>query len=350
MQPTPTISAPKPSQHRPLLEVDDLVTYFELEEGTVRAVDSVSFRLERGETLGIVGESGCGKSVTALSILNVVPWPGRIVSGKILLHTPDDGVVDLAALSPFGREVRDVRGKQISMIFQEPMEALSPLYTIGYQITEGMLLHHRSWTPQDARARAVTLLRDVGIPSPEKRIDSYTFQLSGGMRQRAMIAMALACNPRLLIADEPTTAVDVTIQAQILELLRKLQRQYGMSMIMISHDLGVIAHLCDRVIVMYLGKVVEEGRFVDVYDDPLHPYTRALLESIPRIGERSRQRLKAIAGAVPDPYTRPAGCYFEPRCEQAQHDRCEVRQPALVTARGRQVRCVLYGNGDHGDG
>jgi peptide/nickel transport system ATP-binding protein len=170
------------------------------------------------------------------------------------------------------------------------------------------------------------------------------------MRQRAMIAMALACNPRLLIADEPTTAVDVTIQAQVLELLRRLQRQYGMSMIMISHDLGVIAHLCDRVIVMYLGKVVEEGRFVDVYDDPLHPYTQALLESIPRIGERSRRRLKAIAGAVPDPYTRPAGCYFEPRCERAQPNLCELRQPPLVSARGRRVRCVLYGNGERGDG
>ena len=328
-----------------LLDVKNLKTYFELEEGTVRAVDSVSFVVERGKTLGIVGESGCGKSVTAQSILQVVPWPGKIVAGEILLHANGAGSpTDLAQLDATGSEIRAIRGSEISMIFQEPMDALSPLYTIGYQVMEAIHLHNAGMSRQEARALAVSMLRDVGIPNPEKRVDTYTFQLSGGMRQRAMIAMALSCNPGMLIADEPTTAIDVTIQAQILELIKLLQKQHGMSIIMITHDLGVIAELCDRVVVMYLGKVVEQGRYVDVYDRPHHPYTQALLESIPLIGETSQGRLKAIKGTVPDPYTRPTGCYFEPRCDRAIKGVCEIEQPSLtVIDQDRLVRCVLYG-------
>ena len=274
-----------------LLDIDNLPTQFDVSEGTVRAVDGLSLRLQRGETLGIVGESGCGKSVMALSILQIVPWPGKIVSEQIRFFR--DGAakppVDLTRLKPKGEEIRAIRGSDIAVIFQDPMTALSPIHTIGRQIVETITTHQKRIDRQEARRRAVALLHEVGIPNPERRVYAYTFELSGGMRQRAMIAMALSCNPQLLIADEPTTAIDDTIQVQILDLIRRVQREHGMALIMITHDLGVIVELCHRVAVMYLGRVVEEGPIERVYQQPLHPYTQALLDSIPHVGEELEQ-------------------------------------------------------------
>ena len=328
-----------------LVSVENLKTYFPLSEGTVRAVDGVSFDIRRGEAIGIVGESGCGKSVTAYSMLQVVQWPGRIVDGRILYYPkPGEKAVDIASLDPQGEAVRAIRGAEISMIFQEPLSAFSPLYSIGNQITEAMYLHRPGITEKEARGDAIRLLQEVGIPSPEKRIDSYPFQLSGGMRQRAMIAMALSCKPNLLIADEPTTAIDVTIQAQILELLKRLQRDLGMAIMLITHDLGVIAEICTRVVVMYLGEIVEIGSMKDVYNNPLHPYTQALMESIPQIGNR-RDRLRTIPGTIPDPFSRPRGCNFEPRCTRCDEvpSRPQGMKPALVeVAPEHFVRCFLY--------
>ena len=329
----------------PLIEVQNLKTQFPLSEGIVEAVDGVSFHIDRGESLGIVGESGCGKSITALSMLQVVPWPGRIVEGEILYYgRSGSDPVDIAAMNPNGDQIRKLRGAEISMIFQEPLSAFSPLYSIGNQMCEAMFLHRPGITAEEARADAVRLLRDVGIPGAEKRVDSYPFQLSGGMRQRAMIAMALSCNPALLIADEPTTAIDVTIQAQILDLLKRLQDEYGMAIMMITHDLGVISELCSRVVVMYLGEVVEIGTMDAVYGNPLHPYTQALMASIPEIGNR-KDRLEAIPGSVPDPFQRPAGCNFEPRCRRAHEvaNRPVGKKPALIEAEpNHYVRCFLY--------
>ena len=328
-----------------LIEVNDLRTYFPLTEGTVKAVDGVSLAVESGRSLGVVGESGCGKSVMALSILGVVPWPGRIVGGEIVLHR-DGGPIDLAALDPLGDEIRRIRGKEISLIFQEPMTAFSPVHRIGDQIIEPMLIHEPDMGKRAARARAIALLREVGIPSPERRIDLHSFELSGGMRQRAMIARALSCNPRLLIADEPTTAIDVTIQAQILDLLKRLQREHGMALMMITHDLGVIADICDRVVVMYLGEVVESGTVHDVFTRTLHPYTEALLNSIPDL-DTEATRLAAITGSVPDPFTRARGCLFEPRCGKPETDQDRslrvASKPALVEIEpGHFARCFLH--------
>ena len=271
-----------------LVDVTDLRTHFYLDEGVVRAVDGVSFAIETEKTLGVVGESGCGKSVTAQSILHIVPRPGRIVTGRIELY-PDQRngggqPIDLSALDPTGAQVRSIRGKDIAMIFQEPMSAFSPLYTIGNQIMEAILLHQQT-DKLEARGHAIEMLARVGIPLPEQRVDAFPHQLSGGMRQRAMIAMALSCNPRLLIADEPTTAIDVTIQAQILDLMEGLQSELGMAIMFITHDLGVIAETADDVVVMYWGKIVEESDVDSIFNDPKHPYTRALLRSIPRVGE-----------------------------------------------------------------
>ena len=277
-----------------LLEVKNLRTYFFLGEGTVRAVDGADFGIGRGHTLGVVGESGCGKSVTALSVLRIVPSPGRIVEGEILFHRllRGDGssvtqVVDLTALNPRGSEIRSIRGAEIAMVFQEPMTSLSPVHTIGNQIMEGITLHQEV-SKAEARERALGMLARVGMPQPSQTIDSYPHQLSGGMRQRGMIAMALSCNPSLLIADEPTTALDVTTEAQILELMRDLQQELGMAIMYITHDLGVIAEMAEEVVVMYLGKVVERADVDSLFYDPQHPYTRALLKSIPRIGRKSR--------------------------------------------------------------
>lgn len=338
-----------------LLEVKDLKTHFITDDGVVRAVDGVSFDLKRGEILCVVGESGCGKSVTARSILQIVDPPGRVVEGEILFHSRDrsDGsgattrVIDLAALDPRGREIRDIRGKDISMIFQEPMTSLSPIHTIGDQITEAIMLH-MSLSKEQARERAVEMLRRVGIPRPADRMDAYTFQLSGGMRQRAMIAMALSCNPQLLIADEPTTALDVTTQAQILDLMRELQRDFGMSIMLITHDLGVVAEMADDVVVMYLGTIAERGTVYEIFHDPKHPYTQALLRSIPKLGLRAAGiRLDSIRGMVPDPYNRPDGCPYHTRCDHFMSGLCDRRMPPPIQLEGeREVRCFLYGGAD----
>jgi oligopeptide/dipeptide ABC transporter ATP-binding protein len=321
-----------------LLQLQNLKTYFFTFEGVAKAVDDVSFYLDKGKVLGIVGESGCGKSVTAQSIMRLIPIPpGKIVDGQILF----DGL-DLVEL-PF-EDLRLIRGKRIAMIFQEPMTSLNPVYTIGDQISEMFMLHekqskHESWD------RAIEMLRKVQIPAPERRVHEYPHQLSGGMRQRAMIAMALACNPEILIADEPTTALDVTIQAQILELMMKLQEDFDTAIMMITHDLGVIAEIAKRVVVMYAGKVVEEGSTQAIFEDPKHPYTRGLLKSIPKLGERAshgRQRLQEIAGIVPSLYELPAGCRFLPRCPDAM-ETCRQEVPELSDLGDQHsVRCYLY--------
>ena len=300
----------------PLLEVKDLRTYFPLHEGTVRAVDGVSFTIRRGRTLGVVGESGCGKSVTAQSILRIVPPPGRIVSGEIIYHRHNghgDEQIDLTRLDPMGKAIRSIRGNEISYIFQEPMASLSPVHTIGHQIVETIMLHQRV-RRDEARARAIEVLHHVGMVRPSETIDRYAHQLSGGQRQRAVIALALSCHPSLLIADEPTTALDVTTEAQILELMRSLQQEYGMAIQFITHNLGVIAEMADDVVVMYLGRQVEQAPVDDLFFNPRHPYTRALLRSIPKLGRKSRERLEAIQGMVPDPFSIPSGCPFHPRC------------------------------------
>ena len=291
----------------PLLSVRNLVTHFPLDEGTVIAVDGASFDLYEGKTLGIVGESGCGKSVTARSILQILDRPGRIMNGEILFRrrsgngaSGPDEVVDLRDFDPDGEDMRSIRGGEIGLVFQEPMTSFSPVHTVGNQLIEAIMLH-RDVTKQEARDIAVELLRTVGIPLAEERLNAYSFELSGGLRQRAMIAMALSCNPRLLIADEPTTALDVTTQAQILDLLRELQQQYGMAIMLITHDLGVIAEMTDDVVVMYLGQVVESAPVDDIFHNPKHPYTQALLRSIPRIQAESDDRLASITGSVPHP-------------------------------------------------
>ena len=319
-----------------LLDVRNLRTYFYTDEGIVYALDDVSFSVGKGETLGIVGESGSGKSVAALSVMRLVQTPpGKIVSGEILMH----GRENLLSLSK--KEMRAVRGGKIAMIFQEPMTALNPVYTIGSQIMESPRIH-RGMSRREARKTAIEMLEKVGIPMPEKRANDYPHQLSGGMRQRAMIAIALCCNPELLICDEPTTALDVTIQAQILELINNLKKELNTSVIMITHDLGVVAQVSERVLVMYAGKVMEHGRAKDVFTSPRHPYTKALLESIPTV-ENASARLRSIEGMVPSLSNRPSGCLFHPRCVHRM-EVCETRRPGLLTdGDGRQVRCWLYG-------
>jgi peptide/nickel transport system ATP-binding protein len=334
---TPPIPMPEP-----LLEVRGLKTHFFTDEGVVRSVDGVDFSVASGKTLCVVGESGCGKSVTARSILQVVDKPGRIVAGDILLQQPSGPALNLATLDPRGRAIRRIRGKDIAMIFQEPMSALSPVHTIGNQIAEAILLH-TSLNKREARDRATELLYRVGIPRAEKRYDAYTYQLSGGMRQRACIAMALSCGPRLLIADEPTTALDVTTQANILDLIKELQDEYGMAVLFITHDLGVVAEIADDVVIMYLGKVVERGDVDSIFHDPKHPYTRALLRSIPKLGLAGKTRLESVRGSVPHPFARPTGCDFHPRCSERLPGVCARLEPPLETlGAGRDVRCLLY--------
>ena len=333
----------------PLLWVRGLKTYFPQDEGTVKAVDGASFDLYPGRTLGIVGESGCGKSITARSILRVIDRPGRIVAGEILFrrqkprHGASAGeVVDLTRLDPNGQEMRAIRGAEIALVFQEPMSSFSPVHTVGDQIAEAVMLHQQL-SRREARQKAVEMLRRVGIPLPEQRVDQLSNQLSGGLRQRAMIAMALSCNPTLLIADEPTTALDVTTQAQILDLMRQLQREYGMAIMLITHDLGVIAEMADEVVVMYLGRVVEQATVDEIFYAPKHPYTQALLRSIPRIRAGSRERLQSIKGFVPHPYNRPPGCPFHPRCAAFMPGVCDQREPQLRPVGGQHlVSCFLY--------
>ena len=343
-----------------LISVQDLKTHFFLDEGTVRAVDGVSFDLGRGATLGVVGESGCGKSVLARSIIRIVPPPGRTIEGSVMYYrAPHDGSdgraqevtpIDLAFLEPDGADIRDIRGGEITMIFQEPMVSFSPVHTIGAQIIEAVMLH-RDLSQQEARNLAVETLRRVGIPNPELRVDEYPFRLSGGMRQRAMIAMALSSNPALLIADEPTTALDVTTQAQILDLMADLQEEFGMAMMLISHNLGVVAQMTEEIIVMYLGKVVERADVKTLFNDPKHPYTQELLKSIPQL-RRTRQtdRLAAIRGSVPSPYMRPSGCPFHPRCPKFIEGECDANEPELTqVADGHLVRCLLYSESGGGE-
>ncbi len=334
------------TQSMPILSVRDLKTYFFQDEGTVKAVDGASFDLYPRQTLGIVGESGCGKSVTARSILRIVERPGRIVSGAILLcrdagngrATP----LDLTQLDPESREMRLIRGGDIGLIFQEPMTSFSPVHTIGNQIIETIRLHQEV-SEQQARERAIEMLHLVGIPKPERRIDEFAFQLSGGLRQRAMIAMALSCGPRILIADEPTTALDVTTQAQILDLLRSLQEREGMTIILITHNLGVVAEMCDEVVVMYLGRVVEQGPVDAIFHAPKHPYTKALLRSIPSIHATTRTELPTIAGSIPHPYNRPEGCPFHPRCSDCMPGTCDRVEPSLRRiGDGQAVSCFLF--------
>ena len=315
-----------------LLEVENLATYFYTEDGVMPAVDGVSFDLRKGETLGIVGESGSGKSVTSLSVMRLIPNPpGKIVSGRITFEGRD-----LLAL-PEG-EMRKIRGNEISMIFQEPMTSLNPVFTVGAQIAEAIELH-QGLSPKKAHERAIDMLRLVGIPSPEVRVDQYPHQMSGGMRQRVMIAMALSCNPKLLIADEPTTALDVTIQAQILELMKELKRELGTAIMLITHDMGVIADMCERVIVMYAGKVVEEAPVGEIFEHPLHPYTEGLLLSIPKLETtRTKQKLHVIEGVVPSPNNMPKGCRFNPRCPYAV-DKCRLQEPPLERLGDRMVAC-----------
>jgi peptide/nickel transport system ATP-binding protein len=323
-----------PSVAEPLLSVRNLVTEFRTDEGALRAVDDVSFDIPAGGTLGVVGESGCGKSVTSLSILRLIQAPGRVASGEILFEGRD-------LLKVSEEEMRKVRGARIAMIFQEPMSSLNPVYTVGDQIIESVVLHQKR-SRRDAWARAVELLTLVGIPSPAERAHAYPHQLSGGMRQRVMIAMALACEPRLLIADEPTTALDVTIQAQILELLSELRARLGMAVMLITHDLGLVAEFAEEVVVMYAGRVVERGSVRALFQGPLHPYARGLLRSVPSYGDNSRaHRLPTIPGVVPDLRHLPSGCRFRDRCERA-FDRCAAEEPALRDrGGGRLARCHL---------
>ncbi len=328
-----------------LLDIKDLQVEFKSREGTVRALDGIDFQVRRGETIGIVGESGCGKSVTARSIMQLIPNPGKMVAGTIVLHRRQGErteTVAIHSLAPDSEEMRRIRGKEISMIFQEPMVSFSPVHTIGNQIIETIQLH-TGMDDKQALERAVEMLHVVGIPNPSKRVHVYPFELSGGMRQRAMIAMALSCNPSLLIADEPTTALDVTVQAQILDLLNRLQQEYGMTIMLITHNLGVVASMARRMVVMYLGQVVEEGTSVQIFDDPKHPYTRGLLKSVPNVGHKTGRRLWAVKGSVPSPYTIVSGCRFHPRCPDVMPGLCDQKEPATVLLdNGQKVKCFLY--------
>lgn len=338
-----TLSTQKSSELEKILEVKNLKTSFFTEAGEVRAIDDVSFNVYKGKTLGIVGESGCGKSVTSLSIMRLIPHPpGKIVGGQIIYKNRN--LLDLNS-----EEMRSIRGNEISMIFQEPMTSLNPVFTIGNQVIEAIRLHQRL-SRAEARNRAIEMLSMVGIPAPEKRIDDYPHQLSGGMRQRVMIAMALSCNPQILIADEPTTALDVTIQAQILELLKELQEKVGMALILITHDLGVIAETAHEVVVMYAGRIVEQGLVEDIFENPKMPYTKGLLNSIPTLsqdptGKIKKKRLETIPGIVPNLLYLPPGCRFQDRCIYRVEE-CLKREPDLRVIKNlrpempHRIRCV----------
>ncbi len=336
------------SANNPLLiEVKDLQTYFFLHEGTVRAVDGVSFNIYEGRSLGVIGESGCGKSVTAQSMMRIVPSPpGREVGGSILMYLRDGNgsteVVDVLKLPASGSKMRAIRGQQIGMIFQEPMTSLSPLHTIGDQIAENILIHEKGVSKKEARERTIEMLGRVGIPRPQRLVDAYPHQLSGGMRQRAMIAMALICGPRLLIGDEPTTVHSFTIEAQILDLIKKLQADFGMALMYISHDLAVVGEMSDEIMVMYLGQVMEHSTTDEIFDNPLHPYTVALWRSIPTI-EGKLERLVPISGSLPSPFAVLPGCRFFSRCDRRIPGVCDAAPPPLKEVLpGHLVRCFLY--------
>ncbi len=328
----------------PLLRVEDLRTHIYLDEGVVRAVNGVSFTVDRGQTMALVGESGSGKSVVAQSILRILPDRARIVSGRILFSADGGPPVDLAALPANGKAMRALRGGAISMVFQEPMTSFSPVHTIGDQIGETVRLH-RGASRREARAAAVEVLRAVGFPDPERKVNAYPFELSGGLRQRAMIAMALTCRPALLIADEPTSALDVTIQAQILDLLLGLRQEYGMALLIITHDPGVVAYVADAVTVMYCGKIMETGSVETLFEEPRHPYLQALLRSTPHFGLPEGERLAAIAGTVPDPLTPIRGCPFLTRCPEGESEVCGQAMPSLnPLAPEHHVACYKRGS------
>lgn len=336
----------------PLLQVRDLKTHFFTESGIVRAVDGVSFDIPVGKTVGVLGESGCGKSVTGFSILQLINLPGRIVGGEILFQRERDGrpeSVDLLRYDARSEDLRRIRGREIAMIFQEPMTSLDPLFSIGDQLAEAVLVHQRM-SKKSALERAAELLDKVRLPQARDLLKKYPHQLSGGMRQRVMIAMALSGQPKLLIADEPTTALDVTTEGQILELMQSLQAEFGMAILFITHDLGVIAQMADEVVVMYLGKVVEKMDVQTLYDDPKHPYTRALLDSIPKVGQKQTGPLQTIEGMVPSPFAIPSGCPFHPRCAHFMPGVCDVVTPAeiVVVPPAQTVRCHLYGDQPQG--
>jgi peptide/nickel transport system ATP-binding protein len=347
-----TMPLPVQSAHRStsgsLLEIDDLKTHFFTRDGVVKAVDGVTIEIRPGETVGVVGESGCGKSVTAHTVLRLLPPKvSRIVGGGVRFTRRNGETVDLTKLDPRGSQIRSIRGNEIAMIFQEPMTSLSPVHTVGSQIAEAILLH-RGANKTEAYQRTVEALKQVGIGNAEQRFHQYPHELSGGLRQRCMIAMALSCNPRLLIADEPTTALDVTIQAQILELLKKLQDDYGMAILMITHNLGVIAEMANRVAVMYMGKVVEMADARTLFNAPQHPYTIGLLRSLPKVGRDVKARLASIPGSVPDPFNLPKGCSFYPRCPAPKRNSCQEPVPLTELSPGHWVRCTLYEpSGEH---
>ena len=324
----------------PLLTIHNLRTYFFLDEGTVRAVDGVCLQIPRGKTVAIVGESGCGKSVTAFSILRLVSPPGQIVSGEIVFHRSDGDVV-LTNLEEDGKAIREIRGKEIAMIFQEPMTSLSPVHTVGKQIMEAVRLHTQM-RKTEAKSHAIHMMEQVGIPNPKGRFEQYPHEMSGGLRQRTVIAMALACQPALLIADEPTTALDVTIQAQILALMRDLQAEFGMSILLITHDLGVVAEMADEVAVMYMGREVEQAPMEQLLTNPQHPYTQALLQSVPGRGTQPKAKLKVISGSIPGPFQKIQGCAFHPRCQEAIAGVCNQGEaPPLLELRSQHhVACI----------
>ena len=321
------------------LSVKNLKTYFYTNNRCNKAVNGVSFEIKKGKTLCIVGESGCGKSVTAATIMQLLPTLSRIEEGEIIFYKGDEKI-NIEKLPRNGKEMRDIRGSDIAMIFQDPMTALNPVYTVGFQIGEN-LKYHTDLNKKEIREKTISLLRDMGIPLPEKRVDEYPHSYSGGMRQRAMIAMAMACNPKILIADEPTTALDVTIQAQIFELMAKLKKDYDTAIMLITHDMGVVAELADNVAVMYMGNIVESGSVGDVLRRPTHPYTKALLDSVPVLGRGKDQNIQPIKGSTPDPYDRPIGCQFAPRCNWADKS-CEVMPEISNVTSTHQVRCHKY--------
>jgi peptide/nickel transport system ATP-binding protein len=336
---TNTVQNPNPAK---LLEVRDLKVHMKTEDGTLRAVDGVDFTIGRGKTLGLVGESGCGKSITSKAILGIQP-KDFVNSGTIMLHQDGMEPLDLFSLSKQGKEMRAIRGGKIAMIFQEPMAAFSPLYTIGNQMIE-MLMAHRTKNKKEAKSIAIEMLQMVGIPDPEQRLNQYPHAFSGGMMQRVMIAMALSCRPDLLIADEPTTALDVTIQAQVLELMKDLQLKLGMAILFITHDLGTVAEVCDDVAVMYLGKIVEKASVEEIFNNPKHPYTKGLIGSIPRIGQKTK-RLESIEGTVPIPLDMPPMCGFYERCKDRISGLCDKQLPPEIHySANHTVRCFLYAN------
>jgi peptide/nickel transport system ATP-binding protein len=325
-----------------MLEVEHLRVRFYQTEGVVTAVDDMSLSIKPGEVLGIAGESGCGKSVTNRALMRLMPKSGKIENGTVLFKPKNGNEIDILALDPEGQVMRDIRGDEISMIFQEPMTSFSPVHTIGNQIMEVIRLHQKL-NKVEAREAAIKILDKVGMPKPEQNIDVYPFNLSGGMRQRAMIAMALSCNPSLLIADEPTTAIDVTTQAVVLKLIKGMLKELNMGMILITHDLAVLAELADRIIVMYMGKDVETSPVDKLFKEPVHPYTIGLLNSLPKLGRSKEKRLESIPGSVPNPYELPSGCVFHPRCNKFIKGLCDEKAPPVIELEsGQNVRCFLY--------